>query len=77
MPDPQARWWLLDERVAAATPVCEGGVKAWGFDPASADWDALALLGYSPRTTWPGHRGWWMPTTYFQEAPRHAAPLRP
>ena len=49
----------------------------WGFDPASADWDALALLGCSPRTTWPGHRGWWMPTTYFQEAPRHAAPLRP
>ena len=49
----------------------------WGFDPASADWGALALLGCSPRTTWPGHRGWWMPTTYFQEAPRHATPLRP
>lgn len=39
----------------------------WGFDPENADWEALALLGFSPRAIWPTHQGWWMPTTYFQE----------
>ena len=40
----------------------------WGFNPEQADWHALAWFGHFPRTTWPAHRGWWVPPTHFQAA---------